>query len=129
MKKLLLVILLLSSTLAWGQKTPNQADYTTVVHVQSTQLVRVCTNNMGITGMHGEYAVNCVNMQHLNVVINGKKFELSSKVEVNAVFRTGDYKAKEILGAAPPAVEYNAAYDFLFPDGRTRTYVVVGESE
>ena len=94
MKRIMIALLFLAPTLAWAEKAPNPADYTTVVHVQSSRLVSVCTNYVIVLGSGGQ-ELNCHNLQHLNVVVNGKRFELSSKVEINAVFRTGDYKAKE----------------------------------
>jgi hypothetical protein len=130
MKKILFALLFLTPALLWAEKTPNPADFTTAVHVQSSHLVSICTENWGFFNSGGAgKAARCSFKQQLNVVINGKKYELNSKDEITAVFRTGDYKAKEIPGATPLAVEYNAAYDFLFPDGTVRRYIVVGESE
>jgi hypothetical protein len=130
MKNLSLALLLLASMPAWAEKPPNPADFNTVVHVQASHLISFCTENWGFLNSGGAgKASRCSIKQQLNVVINGKKFELNSKDEIVAVLHTGDYKAKETLGAASPAVEYNASYDFLFPDGTTRKYLVVGESE
>jgi hypothetical protein len=51
------------------------------------------------------------------------------------LLRIGDYKAKLLPeeqrdGDIPlGSYEYRRRYEFLFPDGRTRKYTVVGESE
>ena len=130
MKRIMVALLFLAPTLAWAEKAPNPADYATVIHVQSSRLVSMCSENWGFLNSGGlGKAARCGIKQQLNVVIHGKKYELNSKDDVTAVLRTGDYNAKEMPGAAPPAVEYNTAYDFLFPDGTIRRYVVVGESE
>jgi hypothetical protein len=122
MKRLLFAILLTASTLAWAEKAPNPADYTTVVHVQSSHLVDVCRGSSNL--------VRCgKTQQRLNVVINGKKYELNSKDDSDFVLRTGDYKAKGWEIVPPELSEYHMELDILFPDGTTRKYVVVGESE
>ena len=70
MKKILFVILLMASAMAWAEKAPNPADYTTVVHVQSSHLVDVCRGSSNM--------VRCgKTRQRLDVVINGKKSLLS----------------------------------------------------
>ncbi len=130
MKKILVALLFLAPASMWAEKAPNPADFTTTVHVQASRLVNICTQNYGFLNSGGPgIATRCGFKQQLNVVINGKKFELISKDDTALVFRSGEYKAKEFLGAAPPAVEYSAAYEFLFPDGTVRRYLVAGESE
>lgn len=65
------------------------------------------------------------------------KYDLSSNDDCDAALRTGDYKARMIVGKQPvtdnplPAYEtyYTNTYELQFPDGKTRTYSVVGESE
>jgi hypothetical protein len=122
MKKLVFVILLLSSALAWAEKAPNPADYTTIVHVQSSHLVDVCRGSSSF--------VRCGKTeQRLTAVINGKKFELNSKDDSDFVLRAGDYKAKGWVVVPPELSEYHMELEFLFPDGTTHKYVVVGESE
>lgn len=73
--------------------------------------------------------------QHLDVVIDGKKFELNSTGFSNAALAIGDYKAKLLDQDAPSkdnppkSYEFHQKYEFLFPDGDTRKYVVMGASE
>lgn len=127
MKKVGIAILLLISALAWGK--PNPANYTVAVHVQSSQLVTACDDwvTKAICGLK----------QHLQVVIDGKKFELNSNGNSETLLRTGDYKARllvddqESTDTPPPAYEIRitTTYELLFPDGKTRKYRVVGESE
>ena len=127
MKRAGIALLVAMPVLAWGK--PNPADYTVAVHVQSSQLVTAC---IGI----GDHAF-CGIKQHLQVVVGGRKLELNSKSEGDAVLRTGDYKAKVLIddqtdvGDPAPAYEirFSDTYEFLFPDGKTRKYSVVGESE
>jgi hypothetical protein len=97
--------------------------------VQSSQLVTVC---------HDVFTrPDCEIKQHLGVVIDGKKYEINSKENYYAVLKTGDYKAR-LLGSharfpvVSPDYETSYAstsYEFLFPDGKTRKYMVVGVSE
>ncbi len=127
MKRALIAILFLAPTLAWGK--PKPADYTLVVHVQSSDLVTWCYEVLGHPF--------CETKQHLNVVIGGKKYELNGNDDDNGVLRTGNYKARMLTGddsdipEAPRAYEiYNTdGYEFLFPDGKSRKYSIVGESE
>ncbi len=125
MKKVLFVILFLSSTLAWGKTKPEE--YTITVHVQSSGLVLTCDYIFG--------KQDCESRQHLNVVIDGKKYEMISSDYPKVALVTGNYKAKLLADdsenpADPPqSYEYHQRYEFLFPDGKTRKYLVVGGSE
>ncbi|MGB9409000.1 MAG: hypothetical protein WCA89_15805 [Terracidiphilus sp.] len=135
MKKVLLAILFLAPTLAWAAK-PKPADYTIAVHVQSSQLAAVCHDSWGMSNPGGlGKAAHCGTKQHLKAVIDGKKYELDSKDELIGLLLTGDYKAR-MLPDDPQdqdnpigAYEIHSTYEFLFPDGKTRKYLVVGESE
>jgi hypothetical protein len=122
MKKALLTILLLAPVLAWGGKpkqAPNPADYTIAVHVQSSRLDKFD---------QGE-GHNSVSLQHLTVLIDGKKYELTDTQWRNDLLRVGDYKAKIVKDETDRAYEYQRTYEFLMSDGETRQYTVVSESE
>lgn len=129
MKKIPFVILLLTPALAFAAPKPEPAEYTVAVHVYSSGMVSVCNNFLGNAG--------CKLREHLNAVIDGKKYELNSKEYADAALLTGDYKAKLITdeppdpytGKPPTSYEYHQIYEFLFPDGKTRRYIVVGGSE
>lgn len=125
--KFLIAILLLTPVLAHAKWKPNPADYPVTIHVHSSELTAVCRNFLG----------NCPFelRQHLNVVIDGKKYEMNSTGFADAALVIGDYKAKLLdedspsKDNPPKSYEYHQKYEFLFPDDDTRKYVVVGASE
>ena len=123
MKKFLFAIMLVTPAFAADQKQPsNPADYTTTVHVQSSRLIQQCTD---VTNGNSF----CVWAQQLTTLIDGKKYELGGRVKVANLLRVGDYKAKSARQVPKEAYEYSSTYEFLFPDGQTRQYSVIGESE
>ncbi|MGD0729637.1 MAG: hypothetical protein ABR956_00130 [Terracidiphilus sp.] len=126
MKRALIVfaILLILPALARAAKpTPNPADYTIIIHVQSSQAVKlsICSGSPKV----GE----CQWVQHLAVKIDGKKYELEEGARRTDLLRVGDYKAKIVVDETTLSYEYQRVYEILFPDGKTRQYTVVGESE
>jgi hypothetical protein len=114
MKKVLIAILLMAPALACAEKKPlpDAANYTVTVHVQSSQVVYT----------DGNIA------QHLDVAIDGKKYELQA-LPAAQVLPVGDYKARISKEKISPDHEYSRVYEFLFADGTTRRYNVVGETE
>lgn len=106
--------------LVWAK--PKPTDYTITVHVQSTRSVLECAGRPV-----------CITALYLNVVIDGKKYKLETD-DYDYLLRLGDYKAKLLPDDSsanrnpPAAYEYRQKYEFLFPDGRTRKFSVVGES-
>jgi hypothetical protein len=114
MKKVLIAILLMASALACAEKKPlpDAANYAVTVHVQSSQVIYT----------DGNIA------QHLDVVIEGKKYALLVMPSAQ-VLPVGDYKARISKDKISPNHEYSRVYEFLFADGTTRRYNVVGESE
>jgi hypothetical protein len=107
-KKITLAILLFSA-LAWAGGDPNPAKYTVNVHVSSS--------NIDLNGT-----------QVLDVVIDGKKYELRSELPIRRVLTLGDYKAKLVTNEHKTPYESFQVYEFLFPD-KTRQYDVVGQTE
>ena len=75
-KKIALAVLLVFSALAWAAGDPNPAEYTVNVHVTSSSI-----------DIERGY-------QLLNVVIDGKKYELGSELRLGRLLALGDYKAK-----------------------------------
>jgi hypothetical protein len=69
--------------------------------------------------------------QHLDVTIDGKKYEMvGNKAKKNVyVLRLGDYKAKVLKEDTSRTYEYNRSYQFLFVDGTTGDFQVTGEEE
>lgn len=131
MNKLALASLLLLSTAAFAEKPkPNPADYTISVHVTESRLVFV---------PHSAFfpaCPICSEIQLLNVIIGGKKYELEGPGGGYGywLLRTGNYKARLIEDSRPKtgrgtSSEYLREYEFLFPDGVTRSYDVSGEEE
>jgi hypothetical protein len=114
MKKLVFVILLLSA-FSFAADKPNPADYNIKVHVSASSLV--------------EHVIPL-----LNVVIDGKNYQLLSEKDTRnskgvAIITLGDYKAKLVVDEHNSTHEVTQVYEFLFSDGRTIKFDVVGTSE
>jgi hypothetical protein len=130
----LAIVLLFLSGFCWAEK-PNPSDYTVAVHVQSSQLVSVCSGVLGKT--------ECEIRLRLNVLIDGKRLVLDGKplmvnLDNSGVLRTGDYKARLVVtyktrmgGDDAPVPDYvdRRKYEMLFPDGQAHEFQLVGESE
>jgi hypothetical protein len=128
MLKIVFLMLLLACEPPFaGAGKPKPVDYTTTVQVVSSHAIRTCVTLLA--------SVHCALVQHLNVVIDGKKYELEEDTGAgNYLLETGSYKAKVVEDKKPDpglgtASEYHRRYELLFPDGVTRPYVVVGEDE
>jgi hypothetical protein len=111
------VLALLLSAYAWGRSKPNPtepnpADYTITVHVGACHLSFVSLSTL----------------QNLDVVINGKAFELQA-VSNDGVLALGDYKAKLVQDLHKTAYESSQTYEFLFPDMKVRKFSVIGQTE
>jgi hypothetical protein len=97
------------SVYAFAGTAPNPADYTISVHVTRTRSV----------GLDGR----------LNIVIDGKKYELQAGAVPQGVLALGDYKAKVVRDEHKESYYSIREYEFLFPDNKTRRFTVVGETE
>jgi len=120
MKKALLVVLLVSPILVSAEKpkpAPNPADYTISVHVQSSHLFVECSGGI------------CPQYERMDVLIDGKKYELTEFPWRKDLLRVGDYKARVFKEETTRPYEYARTYQFLFSDGTTREYTVTGEGE
>ena len=121
MKKIVLLVLLLLSTFCWAQL--NQDQYSINVHVSSSRWFNAPEG----TGSRA--------LQRLSVTIGGKKYELEYFSRLStvgsgvAVLVPGDYKAKLVKDEHMTAYESTQVYEFLFPDKKTRKFIVVGETE
>jgi hypothetical protein len=111
MRKLTPAIFLLLSTISWAAD-PKPADYTITVHVSASRIA--------FAG-HG--------VQDLDVVIASKKYELISDLGVGQLLALGDYQAKLVTNDHRTTYDSYQAYEFLFPDGKTRKFDVVGQWE
>ncbi|MFZ0419636.1 MAG: hypothetical protein WAM04_16170 [Candidatus Sulfotelmatobacter sp.] len=105
-------VAILLSALAWAGAEPNPADYTINVHVSSARV-----NGRGLI--------------RLKVVLDGKKCELEGIDGESSLLTPGDYKARTIPLKVKDVHTYDVygAYEFLFPDKKTRKYQLVGISE
>jgi hypothetical protein len=116
MKKIVLVVLLLSAC-SFAANKPNTADYNVNVHVSASSLA----------GPDSSYPF-------LNVIIDGKNYQLLgdgrlANSKAYELLTLGDYKARLVTDQHSSAYESWQAYEFLFPDGRTFKFNVVGVSE
>jgi hypothetical protein len=125
MKRVILMVLLMLPMLGRAEKAaPNPADYAVAVHVQTSSVAADCSDVTNGSSF-------CFWNQHLNVTIDGKKYELVGNRAKRTLYvlRLGDYKAKVLKEDISRTYEYERSYEFLFPDGTTGTFQVMGESE
>jgi hypothetical protein len=113
LKKATLAVLLFMSALAWAGTNPNPADYTINVHVSRSRSVIEGSPNR---------------RQKLNVVIDGKKYELEG-YGGEGMLALGDYKAKLVKDEHKGGYDSLQVYEFLFPDQKTRKFMLVGQTE
>ena len=108
--KITLTILLLFCAFAWAGATPNPADYAVNIHVSRSRITD-----------HGQ--------QKLNVVIDGKNYQLESYGAFNSLLALGDYKAKLVKDEHKGTYDSLQIYEFLLPDQKTSRFVVIGQTE
>jgi hypothetical protein len=115
MRKIALSVLLVGA-LSWG--AADQDQHSVNVHVVSS---------------HWGTWPGSPAAQTLNIIIDGKKYELEAAASANpwdmALLAPGDYKAKLVRDVHKTAYESSQVYEFLFPDKKTRRFIVVGLSE
>ena len=122
MKRAVLFVLLLFGTLASAAPNPNE--YSINVHVNSSYW------SMAPSLLSGPQPV-----QRLAVIIDGKKYELEApaqRANLEAgvtLLALGEYKAKLVQDLHKATYESSQAYEFLFPDKKTRKFFVVGQTE
>jgi len=112
MKKLLIALLILVPFVCRADTGVKAEDYTITVHVQSSRLSK--------------------GTQRVKALVDGKKLTLEAappSIVSVFVFRVGDYKARIVKDDTPRPYDYMRTYEFLLPDGKTRKFWVVGESE
>jgi len=110
MKRAALVVSLLLGTLAPAARTPDE--YPVTVHVTSSYY------QGGVFGRQ----------QELDVVIDGRKYSLAGSTAA-ALLAHGDYKAKLVKDLHKTTYESYQEYELLFPDKKTRKFVVIRQSE
>ena len=109
MKQIAFAVLLFSfSSSAIAGPSHNPAEYTITVHVVASRIVT-----------HNAY------FQQLSAVIDGKNYELESRISQFGHLVTGDYKAKLVDDRHKPQYDVWQVYEFLFPDDKTRQFIVM----
>ena len=106
---------LVLSACAWAGLNPNSAEYTINVHVTKSRMILRDTS--------------ISYQQMLDVVIDGKKYDLESVNYPNTLLVLGDYKAKLVKDEHRGGYDSFQVYEFLFSDRKTRQFRVVGETE
>ncbi len=114
MKNLVLALLLVLPTLALAEN-PDPSKYVIPVHVQRSWVVWVSNDTSA--------------QLHLQVVVGGKKYELEETKGRQQLLKPGDYIARTLKTGAKTAYDDVQEYEFLFPDGQTRRYELVGEED
>jgi hypothetical protein len=113
MMKALPFLLLFGTSCCWAAPKPDPSQYTITVHVSGTLTIEF-ENTM---------------QQQIEATIDGKKYVLHGGSGDIWVLKTGDYHARAVKDETRNGVEYMRSYEFLFPDGETRRYDVMGEEE
>ena len=104
---------------AYAQKS---SDYAIKVHVSASRIGYDC----GVT--KGESS--CKSVQQVTVMIDGAKYELQSQTYFpKGIVALGDYQAKLVSDEQKPTHEFTRTYDLMFPDGSTRKFHVIGQTE
>lgn len=116
MKKIALLTVLLAGI---ASAAPTQNGGTVNVHIYATHWFV----SPSPAGMYS------TEVEKLDAVISGKKYELEADAKGVWLMPLGDYKAKRVKNARNPAGETSQTYEFLLPNGQTRKFIVVGESE
>jgi hypothetical protein len=114
-KLALFLFWLLLAANAWAGTAPNAADYVINVHVSKSCMVR------------GDNSA--LHWQKLSVVIDGKNYKLESVGAPNMLLTPSDYKARLTKDEQKKEYESLQIYEFLFPDQKTRRFVVVERTE
>ncbi len=114
MEKVSLVALLfLFSAFAWAGSNPDPAEYNVSIHVTASHMV----------------PEGGTVYQKMEVLIDGKKYELQSEAPADRLLSLSDYKAKIVRDDHKVAYESFKVYEVLFSDQKTRRFIVVGQTE
>ena len=114
MKSFIFTLIVFLSATTWA--APAAPEYNINVHVSASRMV-----------IEGKSSAH---QQSLSVVIDGKKYELESDTFPNSLLMLGDYKARLVRDdEGKGKYESWRVYELVFPDKKTRQYLVVGQSE
>jgi hypothetical protein len=114
-RRLLIFGLVLSACVS--ATTPaKQPEYNVNVHVSASRTVK-----------HSESSPR---YQYLNVIIDGRKYELESVLGIDGLLAVGDYKARlSTDDHKHGGSDILQLYEFQLRDKWTREFLVVGQSE
>ena len=116
MKRVLLGFALALCGCVWTVAQAKEAGYDISVHVSGSKSVK-----------HSEDAPR---YQCLNVIVDGKKYELESVQAVRGLLMPGDYKARLVTNEdEKDAYDSRQVYEFQFSDHKTRQFLVVGQGD
>jgi hypothetical protein len=120
--KIIQYLFLLFSIPFWAASTPSALKkYSIDVHVSSSMRLMEPWDNGPIPVLR------------LHVIINGTKYTLDAITSFSftkvMLLAPGDYQARLVRDVHPTAYKFSKIYEFLFPDGKTRKFVVVGQGE
>ena len=110
-------LLVLFSSFLWAIPAPD--DYPVKVHVTSSHFDLLPYNG------------SIRDFQRLDVVIDGKKYVLEEGTAQrrHELLALGDYSARLLEDEHKTSYSSSQTYEFRMPDGKTRTFVVIGQSE
>ena len=116
MKQALCAFLLSFSMFGWAAPQGQPAEYNINVHVSASRMV-----------LEGD---STLHHQYLNVMIDGKRYELHSIGGPQALLILGDYKARLVTDEhGKGGYDWWQVYEFRFSDKKTRRFLVVGQLE
>ncbi len=118
------VVLLIVSASVLSAPTYAQknADYPIKVHVAASHIGTDCGVTKGDS--------SCKSVQQVTVTIDGAHYELQSETFFpKGIVALGDYQAKLTDDQQKPTQEFTRTYDLMFPDGSTRKFRVIGQTE
>ena len=104
-------VLLMCSAMAWAAAS----DYNVNVHVGTSRMV-----------LEGNSSAH---HQNLDVVIDGKKYQLESLDATNTLLMPGDYKARIVKDHHGSDYDVWRVYEFQFPDKKVRQFLMVTVTE
>lgn len=113
------LLLLMPCSNSYGKS--KEVDFSVQVRVQSSHLINRCEGAVGY--------IFCRNKQQLDVLIDGRKYQLTSDDDSTALLRIGDYKARIVSDEPTTPHEYKRVYELLLPPSVTQRYTVTGEME
>jgi hypothetical protein len=108
----LVLLLTLLSALCWGQSS--SGEYSVDVHVSSSHWLMVPTS---------------IGPSESEAQRDHQRQKIRTGAKRPTLLALGDYKAKLIEDVHKNSYESTQTYEFQFSDGKTRKFIVVGQTE